>query len=110
MPQTEPEQPDPLADHLTPLVSVVVAVRYNVCVITTAARLGKTETVMPTAVMVRVRLMDLVWTGLLESATWKVSGVALTAAVGVPVRAPVEAVRVSPAGSVPLVSDQELGV
>jgi hypothetical protein len=48
----------------------------------------------------------LLCTGLLESLTWKVSGVALTAAVGVPLMAPVEAFRDSPAGNVPLVSDQ----
>ena len=34
----------------------------------------------------------------------------LTAADGVPVMAPVELFRVSPAGRVPLVSDQEYGV
>jgi hypothetical protein len=62
------------------------------------------------AVMVRVRLTDLVWTGLLESLRVNVRGVALTAVVVLPVIAPVVALRVSPAGSVPLVSDQEYGV
>jgi hypothetical protein len=49
---------------------------------------------------------DLLWTGLPESLTWKVSGVALTAAVGVPLMAPVAAFSDSPAGKVPLVNDQ----
>jgi hypothetical protein len=49
---------------------------------------------------------DLLWTGLLESLTLKVSGVALTAAVGVPLMAPVPALSESPAGNVPLVNDQ----
>ena len=56
--------------------------------------------------MVSVRLTDLLCAGLLESLTLKVSGVALTAAVGVPVIAPVEAFSARPAGSVPLVSAQ----
>jgi hypothetical protein len=48
----------------------------------------------------------LFWTGLLESLTLMVSGVALTAAVGVPLIAPVAAFSDSPAGNVPLVNDQ----
>jgi hypothetical protein len=48
----------------------------------------------------------LLWTGVPESITLNVSGVALTAAVGVPLIAPVEAFRDRPAGNVPLVSDQ----
>jgi hypothetical protein len=48
--------------------------------------------------------------GLLESVTLKVSGVPVTAAVGVPPSAPVDAFRDSPAGSVPLVMDQVYGV
>jgi hypothetical protein len=49
---------------------------------------------------------DLFWTGLLESLTLKVSGVALTAAVGVPLIVPVAAFSDSPTGNVPLVNDQ----
>jgi hypothetical protein len=48
----------------------------------------------------------LFWTGLLESLTLKVSGVALTAAVGVPLMPPWAAFSDSPAGNVPLVSVQ----
>jgi hypothetical protein len=59
------------------------------------------------AAIVRGRVADLVCTGLLESVSLKVSDVALAVAVGVPVIAPVEVLRVSPAGRVPLVSDQE---
>ena len=55
---------------------------------------------------VSVRLALCVTAGLLESTTLKVSGVLATAAEGVPVMAPVEAFKVNPAGSVPLVSDQ----
>ena len=40
----------------------------------------------------------------------KVKGAELTAEDGVPVMAPVELLRASPAGRVPLVSDQEYGV
>ena len=56
--------------------------------------------------MVRVKLADCVSVRLPESVILKVSGVLLTAAVGVPEIAPVLAVRDSPAGKVPLVSDQ----
>jgi hypothetical protein len=58
------------------------------------------------AEIVRVRFTDWVCAGLPESVTLKVSGVLVTAAVGVPVIAPVEALRLSPAGRVPLVIDQ----
>jgi len=51
-----------------------------------------------------VKLTDLFWDP--ESVTWKVSGVPFTAAVGVPVIAPVEAFSVRPAGSAPLVTAQ----
>lgn len=44
--------------------------------------------------------------GLAESVTVKVSGALDTAAVGVPVTAPVVVFSDSPAGNVPLVSDQ----
>ncbi len=57
-------------------------------------------------VMVRVRLADCVSLVLLESVTLNVSGALLTATVGVPVIAPVLALRDSPAGKVPLVNDQ----
>jgi hypothetical protein len=53
---------------------------------------------------VRVKAALCVRAGLPESVTLKVSGV--LAAHGVPVIAPVEAFRVKPAGSVPIVSDQ----
>jgi hypothetical protein len=48
--------------------------------------------------------------GLLESVTLKVSGVLVTAAVGVPVIAPLEAFNDSPGGRVPLVRVQLYGV
>jgi hypothetical protein len=47
--------------------------------------------------------------GMLESATLNVSGVLATDADGVPVMAPVEPLRVRPAGREPLVSDQVYG-
>jgi hypothetical protein len=59
-----------------------------------------------TGVIVRAKLTDLVCAGLPESVTLKVSGVLLTAVDGVPVMAPVEALRLKPAGKVPLVIDQ----
>jgi len=104
VPQVDPEQPVPLADQFTPLGSFVVATRGKACVIASAARVGETETVIPVATMVRVKLTDLFWAP--ESVTWKVSRVPFTAAVGVPVIAPVEAFSVRPAGSAPLVTAQ----
>ena len=56
--------------------------------------------------MVRLRLTDWLCAGLPESVTLKVSGVLVMAADGVPVMAPVEALRLRPAGRVPLVIDQ----
>jgi hypothetical protein len=55
------------------------------------------------AAIVRLNEADLLCAGLAESVTVKVRGVALAAAVGVPVMAPVDAFRARPAGSVPLV-------
>ena len=54
----------------------------------------------------RVRLTVFANAGLLESVIWNVRGVLETKTVGVPVMAPVEALRESPAGRVPLASDQ----
>ncbi len=58
------------------------------------------------ALMVSVRWIDWVCAGLPESVTEKVSGLALAAADGVPVIAPVAGFRLMPAGSVPEVRDQ----
>ena len=57
-------------------------------------------------VMVRFRTTLAVCTGELESVTWKLSGVAFTAAVGVPLIKPVDAFNVNPAGKVPVVNCQ----
>ena len=54
--------------------------------------------------MVNVRLALAVCAGEPESLTLKVSGVALTAAVGVPLISPVDALRAMPLGSVPEVN------
>ena len=56
--------------------------------------------------IVKPRLTDLLRAVLLESVTVNVRALALTAAVGVPPIAPVDAFNVSPAGSVPLVRAQ----
>jgi hypothetical protein len=64
---------------------------------------------LPAAAIVSVRLVLLLCAGLLESVTWIVSSTALTAAVGVPEIKPVDAARVSPEGSGPLVTDQVYG-
>lgn len=63
-----------------------------------------------TGEMVSDRVTDLVCTGLLVSVAVKVSDVALTAVVGVPLRTPVEVLSVMPAGRVPAVKDQLYGV
>jgi hypothetical protein len=73
--------------------------------------LGKEDVVMAKAAgavdeIVRLRLIDLLCAGLLESVTVNVRAAALATAVGVPLIAPVDAFKESPAGSVPLVSDQ----
>src|SRR5258707_12859363 len=60
----------------------------------------------PDGAMVRFRLTVAVWTGELESVTLKLSGVALTAAVGVPLINPLDAFNVNPAGKVPAVNCQ----
>ena len=60
--------------------------------------------------IVNVRLTVFVCFGVPESCTWNVSGVLLTVAVGVPVIAPVEAFKLKPEGSVPLVIDQVNGL
>ena len=60
VPQAEPEQPEAMADQLTPFGSVVVAVTVKVWLTGMAPRLGDTETLTLTAVMVSVRLTDLV--------------------------------------------------
>jgi hypothetical protein len=60
--------------------------------------------------MVSVRFAVLVCLGVPESCAWNVTALLVTAAVGVPVIAPVEAFRFKPAGSEPLVIDQLYGV
>ena len=58
------------------------------------------------AAIVSVRLALFVEAGELESFTKNVSGIAVAAAVGVPLMTPVDALSNRPAGSAPLVSDQ----
>ena len=57
-------------------------------------------------VTVKLKLPVAVWAGEPESVTWKVSGVALAGAVGVPLIAPVDALSVRPFDRVPNVSCQ----
>ena len=59
--------------------------------------------------IVNISLTDLLPAGVLESATWNVRAVFVTACVGVPVIAPVAAFNMRPAGNVPLVSDHVYG-
>ena len=59
--------------------------------------------------MVRVRFAVAVCTGELESVTLKLNGVALTAAFGVPLIRPVDAVNERPDGNVPTVNCQVYG-
>jgi hypothetical protein len=67
-------------------------------------------TSVPPAEIVSVRFTLLLCTGLPESFTVNVKAVAVTAAVGVPVIAPVAPFSERPAGSVPLVSVHVYGV
>ncbi len=106
------EKVPPVADHETAFLDVsfaTVAETMSVCVTVRPARLG--EISIPTEVeeMVNVILTDLLPGGVLESATWNVRAVLVTACVGVPVSAPVEAFSIRPAGSVPLVRDHVYG-
>ena len=101
VPQAVPLQVVPLpalADQFTPLPSFVVAVSGNVWLIVIPEFLGETVTVIPeAAVMVSESVTDCCWcVGLLESVTRKVSEALLTAAVGVPLIAPVEVFSVRP--------------
>jgi len=75
---------------------------------TPTSPLGRGEfVIIPSpAKTVSVRFAVLLCGGVKESATLNVSGVAFTAAVGVPVIAPVAALSVKPAGSVPAATDQ----
>ena len=59
--------------------------------------------------MVSVRFAVCVSAGLLESVTLNVTARLLTAAVGVPVIAPVEAFKFAQAGKAPLVTDHVYG-
>ena len=102
----------PVADHETAFLEVslaTVAETKSVCVTVRPARLG--EIAMLTAVeeIVNISLTDLLTGCALESATWNVRAVLVTACVGVPVSAPVEAFNIRPAGSVPLVRDHVYG-
>jgi hypothetical protein len=63
-----------------------------------------------TGAIVKERLTDLLWTGLLESLTLKVSATAEAEAVGTPLIAPVDAFKESPAGRLPLLRDHLYGV
>ena len=58
------------------------------------------------AVMVSVRFAVAVCAGDPESVTLKLSGVAVAAAVGVPLISPLDALRLRPAGKVPEVNCQ----
>ena len=73
--------------------------------------LGRLIVLMASAgMMVSVRLAFCVSPGLLESVTSKVNARLLTAAVGVPVIAPVAALRFAQDGNVPLMMDHVYGV
>ena len=73
---------------------------------TTAVGRAVVVMVSAAAEMVSVRLTFAVCAGEPESVTLKLSGVAVTAAVGVPPICPVEAFKVKPAGNVPEVNCQ----
>ena len=106
VPQPVPLQLEPLAAQLTPALSLVVGVIDKFCLMARPACFGESETEIANETIVNETLTDLLWVGLLESVTVKVSEVALAVAVGVPAIAPVAAFRVRPAGSVPEVNDQ----
>jgi hypothetical protein len=104
VPQALPLQLDPVALQFTAPPSLVVAVSDSVCEIVNPARFGEIET-ETAGVTVRESVADWFCAGCPASVTLKVRDAALTAAVGVPLMTPLDE-RLSPAGSVPVVSDQ----
>jgi hypothetical protein len=72
----------------------------------TLAGFSVTDVTEGVAAIVNVSAAVCVRAGLLESVTLRERGVLATDAEGVPVMAPVEAFRIKPVGSEPLVSDQ----
>ena len=106
LPQELPLQPDPEAVQFNPALSLVDGVTDNDWPITTPARFGATETVIPDGAIVRATFTDLLCAGLPESVTEKVSEAALALAVGVPPIMPLVLFRDRPEGSDPLVKAQ----
>ena len=109
LPQELPLQPALEAVQFNPALSLVDGVTDNDWPITTPARFGETETVIPDAAIIRATLTDLLCAELLESLTVKVSEVALALAVGVPLIMPLVLSRDRPAGSDPLVKAHVYG-
>ena len=109
VPHALPLQLEPLTVQFTAPPSLVVGVRDSVCVTVNPAlcRVTATEADVEDEAIVKVRLTDRLCAGMLESFAVKVSGTLLAVTVGVPEIAPVVALNERPAGSVPLVSDQE---
>jgi len=106
------EKLPPVADHETAFWEVSFATvpeTESVCVTVRPARLGEIAIPAEVEEIVNISLTDLLPAGVLESATWNVRAVFVTACVGVPVIAPVAAFNMRPAGNVPLVSDHVYG-
>ena len=106
------EKVPPVADHETAFWEVsfaTVAETESVWVTVSPARLGEIAIPAEVEEIVNISLTDLLPAGVLESATWNVRAVFVTACVGVPVIAPVAAFNMRPAGNVPLVSDHVYG-
>ena len=109
LPHALPLQEAPLAVQVTPAASSVVAVRATLSVVVRAARLGETATLRVAAETVIVRLIDLLWAGVPESVTVKVTWLEPAGSPGVPLTVPDAAFRVSPGGRAPLVMVQVYG-
>ena len=106
------EKLPPVADHETAFWEVSFATvpeTESVCVTVRPARLGEIAIPAEVEEIVNISLTDLLPAGVLESATWNVRAVFVTACVGVPVIAPVAAFNMRPTGNVPLVSDHVYG-
>ena len=97
--------PDGVTLHVTPVESLVVAVRSSCWPMVSPARRGEIAIEILPALTVRERVADAVCALELESATWNVSETSFAGVAGVPAIAPLAALRDSPDGSDPPISD-----
>jgi hypothetical protein len=99
------DPPAGLTLQLTPALSLVVAVRVSLWPASRPARRGEIAMEIVPALMVKESVAEAVCARALESVTRTPRERPLAAEAGFPVIAPVDALRESPGGRVPLVRD-----